>query len=788
MKSFFARYKSDFIIWFIIFSVVLFTYRNVYDNEFHFDDAHTIQNNYYITDIHNLPKFFGKEGSKMFSSVESNQVYRPLVTSQVAVSYWLSMNLTKDKNGFDTFYYRIIIMLEFLLLLVLMYFFLKKIFGFVEDKKTVKYLSYLGVLLFGVHTVNAETINYIISLSDLVSTLWVLAAFVVYMYFPKLRKIGLYLIPFFLAILTKQTSVVFLPMLVVYILFYESNIFDKNSGFRSKISGLKKYGFDIVFTTSLTAFGTYLVFAMQSDSYNPGGSSRFLYMLTEPLVLFHYFVSYFIPYNLSADTDWHLVSGLNDWRVYVGGIFVISLLFLAFKCWKNKKLIPVSFGILWFFITLAPTSSIIPLAEVMNDHRMFFPFIGITAGFIWILYFLFEKYKEILLATYLRKNLFVIGVSLIFLGHIYGTSVRTEVWDNGHDLWYDVTQKSPENGRGIMNYGLRLMNEGQLDSALTTFDMALKYAPYYSYLHTNRGIVLKQLGRIEEAEASYKKALDCNFAQGNTYYYYGIFLRELKRNREAIQVFESAKSFSPENIYARYALMELYSIEFEWQKLSDLCDETLRYFPNDKTTSIYKEQCKGKKSKIETLEEQVANDPSTNNYINLSLAYYNEGLFDKMIDACQTVIKKEPKNIIAYNNLISAYNGKGDFESAIKIGEIALKIDPNNQLLKNNIKLAIDNKDLKSTDFSKKTVDELINISLTCYYQKMYIECILACKEAVKKAPNNAIAWNNMCSAYNALGEWDKAIDAGNKAIKIDPKFQLAINNVALAKKQKAKK
>ena len=41
-------------------------------------------------------------------------------------------------------------------------------------------------------------------------------------------------------------------------------------------------------------------------------------------------------------------------------------------------MVSYTFGLLWFVIALAPTSSFIPLAEVMNDHRMYFPYVGLV--------------------------------------------------------------------------------------------------------------------------------------------------------------------------------------------------------------------------------------------------------------------------------------------------------------------------------------------------------------------------------------------------------------------------
>ena len=51
---------------------------------------------------------------------------------------------------------------------------------------------------------------------------------------------------------------------------------------------------------------------------------------------------------------------------------------MAAAAWRRRETWPVAFGILWFFLALLPTSSIVPLAEVLNDHRMYFPFVGLT--------------------------------------------------------------------------------------------------------------------------------------------------------------------------------------------------------------------------------------------------------------------------------------------------------------------------------------------------------------------------------------------------------------------------
>ena len=51
-------------------------YSNHFDNSFHFDDAHTIQNNLYVRSLSNIPAFF--RDARTFSNLPTHQVYRPL--------------------------------------------------------------------------------------------------------------------------------------------------------------------------------------------------------------------------------------------------------------------------------------------------------------------------------------------------------------------------------------------------------------------------------------------------------------------------------------------------------------------------------------------------------------------------------------------------------------------------------------------------------------------------------------------------------------------------------------
>ena len=194
---------------------VILTYANHFHNEFHFDDAHAIIGNPYIRDMKNWKRFF--TDATTFSSLPANQSYRPLLTLTFALDYWLGGKL-------DPFYFHLSSFLFYVLQLILMYFLFLKIFDLAYKHTWNTCLALFAVGWYGLHTAHAETINYISARSDSLSTLFVIMAFILYIFSPAARKWYLYLIPMILGTLVKPSALMFAPLLFLYILFFEQGV------------------------------------------------------------------------------------------------------------------------------------------------------------------------------------------------------------------------------------------------------------------------------------------------------------------------------------------------------------------------------------------------------------------------------------------------------------------------------------------------------------------------------------------------------------------------------------
>jgi tetratricopeptide (TPR) repeat protein len=653
--------------------LLLATYSNHFYNSFHFDDSHVIETNSYIQSLKNIPLFF-KDASTI-SSLPTNQQYRPMETVSLAIDYWLS-------QGLNPLWFHVSTFCWYVLQCLLMFVLFLKIANTVRVSRWNPFFSWVASLWYGVHTANAETINYVCARSDSLSTCWLVLSFVVFITLPKSRRFGLHLLPLMIATLFKQTAVVFPALLFLYVLYFEAHagldqLFNKHSCRKVLSHVLKSTG-----SSWITCFLMYLlVTRMDPATFSPGGTSVFHYLITQPFVIFHYFMTFFLPLQLSADTDQGLLTSLIDDRFFVGILFVISLLALAYTTSKKAETRPISFGIFWFFIALIPTSSIIPLAEVLNDHRIFFPFVGLVLAVSYAIYLTLLHHESAFYQKPWLKYLLITCLCGLIGAHAYGTYQRNKVWLTEESLWYDVSIKSPTNGRGLMNYGNTQMAKGNYLAAEQYFLKALQYTPYYGALHTNLGIVNVALGRPEQAETYFEKAIKFDNTSPGVLYYYAKY-NLLKHPEAAEAALLKGIQLSPGNLGLRYLLMDVYIHQARWDLLNQMAHDTVTLVPHDADAREYSKLALEKTSPI----HNTNNTPAAEKYLQSSVAYFNNKSFTDTIFQCEKAILLKPDFALAYNNICAAYIEMHQYPEASIACQKALEINPQFTLAQNNLR------------------------------------------------------------------------------------------------------
>jgi hypothetical protein len=447
---------------------VLLVYSNHFQNEFHFDDFHTVTGNSSIRSLRNIPRFF--TDARTLSTLPANQSYRPVVSTSLALDYWMA-------GGLLPFFFHLSTFLWFSLQLVLMFRLFHGIFDLVRPDSRNVFIAFFAAALYGQHPANAETVNYVIQRGDLFCTLGVVAALLIWRRTPAPCCV----VPLLLAQLSKPPALIFPAILFAYLLLIERAPWRESA--RCCVPPLVVSAAMVVVHWRMTPAG-----------FIGGAESAYAYRITQPWVALHYFFSFFLPLWLTADSDMRPFASIFELRAMLGLAFLGATVSAIVMCARRAEFRPIAFGLSWFLLALLPIS-MFPLAEVENDHRMFFPFVGLAMSVVWAF------------AIKIRHRWVVPFAFVLLAGYGLGTFERNSVWRTEESLWRDVTIKSPTNGRGLMNYGLTQMSKGDYQTALRYFQFASIFAPAYPLLEVNLGIANETLGRQPEAEAHFERAV-----------------------------------------------------------------------------------------------------------------------------------------------------------------------------------------------------------------------------------------------------------------------------------------
>ena len=196
----------------------------------------------------------------------------------------------------------------------------------------------------------------------------------------------------------------------------------------------------------------------------------------------------------------------------------------ALKVFKKNRL--VSFGILWFFLTISVESSFIPIHHVIYDHRVYLPSIGFFLIFVYLLFQLSDK-----------KQLIIALLSVIICIYATLTFQRNKVWKTEVSLWTDVIQKAPQKAKGYYNIANVFAKQGKRIDALSNYNQAIKLSPNLYSAYNNRGLIFQDMQRFDLALADYSAAINANERYFEAYNNRGVIYSFLNKKRLSLKGF-----------------------------------------------------------------------------------------------------------------------------------------------------------------------------------------------------------------------------------------------------------
>ena len=197
------------------------------------------------------------------------------------------------------------------------------------------------------------------------------------------------------------------------------------------------------------------------------------YLLTQSEVIAHYLRLAVAPYPLCFDYRWPTASSILDvlpqglLTVTMGGATLVALF----------KSPPLAFVGIWFFIMLAPTSSIMPIADNAAEHRMYLPLAAVIALLVLSAYELLTRTSQRLARTKIILISLLLAVLTTFTCM---TLLRNADYNSRESIWRDTVQKQKDNPRAHLNFGSSLANLDRLDEAKKHIEHAVRLAPRYA--------------------------------------------------------------------------------------------------------------------------------------------------------------------------------------------------------------------------------------------------------------------------------------------------------------------
>ena len=261
------------------------------------------------------------------------------------------------------------------------------------------------------------------------------------------------------------------------------------------------------------------------------------YLRTQPEVILHYLKLAIWPHPLSIDYVWR-IQQRPEIYLSLGVVIVFAIALAACLYFRGIKVgttltdeqpAPATkpagakststdarvwmglfgWGMLSFFFILAPTSSIMPIADIAVEHRMYLPLVLVVVACVFGSAFAVrrlwaESANRQVLATGIGCIVIALGGSLAWRTHVRNLEYRDEL-----TIWMGVTEVVPENPRGWYHAGSALYKRGHRDAALPYMVSAVGFGgtnvPMYD---VGLADCLRHAGRVDEALFFYRRAIE----------------------------------------------------------------------------------------------------------------------------------------------------------------------------------------------------------------------------------------------------------------------------------------
>ena len=719
-------------------------FHNTFENSFHYDDDHSILQNPHIRSLQNIPAFFVDPG--LFSGLPEARMYRPLVLVSYAFNYaWGEYEV----SGYHFFN----------LLLHLLNIWL--VWNLGQRLLHTRQAALFAALLFALHPLMSEPVNYISSRSSLLATvfyLWGFRVFVKAVDAPFSRGKAVEIALLYLAGLGSKSIAFSWPLVGVVYLY----LLAARRVWRLLLAPVLVGGGYLLFTRAIV--GKALLEPVRD---------HLVQWATQIKALSFYLWTMSQPVHLSVEPQFQLARSFGDGPVVLAGAMLLSLVLVA--VWGRRHHRRVVFGLAWFFLTLLP-SSLVPLFVLVNEHRLYLPMAGAAFAL------------GALLPQRGRWAWPVGGAVLLAL--LLHCVQRNEVWKSEETLWADAVARGPamarpyanlgkaylEQGRyreaveasrqaiqidpllerAYYNIGTAYLGQGKHELAIAHYQRALEIQPALFEAQNNLGNAYQEAGRLDEAVQAYKKALDF-LPQAQVFHNLGGALLRLGRSDSAEVAFRRALSLEPGMRESYKGLIKACHAGEKLQTVLDVAQKALEHWPQDATFWLLAGDAHMALGQDYQAAQAYRKGGQDGAAIQMRLGdeARRRGDWERARKHYQGALQEGGENARVYNALGEVCYGQEQVAEALQFFRQAVRLD---------VQMAL----------------AFANIGRTYLKYGGPLEAIAALQRAVELKEDEGIFRALLADAYSRADRWEEACDAYREAIRLAPERAEFYQNLGL--------
>jgi tetratricopeptide (TPR) repeat protein len=422
---------------------------------------------------------------------------------------------------------------------------------------------FLGGLIFALHPIQTQAVTYVVQRYASLAGLFLFLSFYCFIKareaiannrFFSLRHTLFYTLMLIFgaaAVLTKENTIV-LPLLII---LYDRYFIKESSWCKLSpyvmpfVVGGALFGLSQLLLPYLGGGHSIRALTATAGVFKEPDISPLFYFVTQFTVLWKYIRLLFLPYGQTLDYSLPLTTELFALKNMIAGLGLLLLALAAF--WGRNRFRLASFGIFWFFCTLAVESSFIPL-DTMFEHRLYIPMFG----FVLVVLEIASRIPD--------KRFSVAGLALLAFILAGLAWQRNNLWGNPIAFTEDNIRKAPQNNRAYISLSKYYLNAGRLDDAQRVLIKYIESDQFNHVAYSNMGIIYYRQGKLALATDMFKKAIGIDPKYEEAYATLGLIYNDLRRWKEGEMNLRKALELLPNDSLAHYNLgVNLYNQGFK---------------------------------------------------------------------------------------------------------------------------------------------------------------------------------------------------------------------------------